>query len=439
MRDLLKLLILEFHQAQLPIPVPRQIHFQIFPENIRKVQVFMGMRRTGKTWLMYQHIHAQLQAQVPKEKLLYLNFEDDRLLSFKSENFTDIITAYFDLYPQFAHDKEVVFYFDAIHLIPGWESFVRRLLDKEKMSIFITGSSAKMLSKEIATNLRGRAISTEVFPFHFSEYLSFQQIDPTLVLTSKNQSLLRYHCQHYLSHGGFPETLFIEPDRYRDLLQSYVNSVIFRDIIDRYKIANTTVLKMFLFFCLQNISAPLSITKKFNDLKSQGASISKNTLYEYVEYFQDAYLIFFIPIYDLSLRKRQINPKKIYTVDPGILSAYSINPHFNQGPALENATFLELRRQYADIYYYKTKNNKEIDFVVLSETGMLSLYQCCFDMSAQKTYEREISALLEAAVELKTSSLFIITGDLEKTLQHKELTIHIIPFWKWTLKIKNLQ
>lgn len=437
MRELLKLLILEFHQAQLPMPIPRQIHFQSFPENIRKAQVFMGMRRTGKTWLMYQHIHTQLQAQVPKEKLLYLNFEDDRLLSFKSENLTDILTAYCDLYPQFAHDKQVVFYFDEIHLIPGWESFVRRLLDKEKMAVFVTGSSAKMLSKEISTNLRGRAISTEVFPFHFREYLAFQQIELNLVLTSKNQSLLRNHCQHYLSHGGFPETLFIEPDRHKELLQSYINTVIFRDIIDRYKISNTTVLKMFLFLCLQNISVPLSITKTFNCLKSQGASISKNTLYEYMEHFQDTYLLFFIPLYDLSVRKRQINPKKIYTIDPGILSAYSIHPHFNQGPALENSTFLELRKQYTDIYYYKTKHNKEIDFVVLSETGMLSLYQCCFDMSAQTTYEREISALIEAAAELKTSALFIITGDLEKTLQHQALTIHMIPFWKWTLTNKQ--
>lgn len=431
MKNILKQIILEFHHEPLPKPASRNVDFHELPKNIRKANVFVGMRRSGKTWLMYENIHKHLKLGIPLEKNLYINFEDDRLLSFQAENFQDILTAYFDLYPEYAHDDSLAFYFDEIHLILGWEKFIRRLLDKEAMRVYVTGSSAKMLSIEIATSLRGRSISTEVFPFSFNEYLTFNTIDQNLPQTSKNQSLMRFYSTNYLRLGGFPETLYLKEELHRPLLQEYVNTVIFRDIVERHQINNSHILKLFLVHCLQNISAPLSITKVYHSLKSNGAIVGKNSLYEYLNYLEDAYLLFAIPIYDLSLRKQQVNPKKLYTIDPGILTAYSINPNFTQGAALENAVFLKLRRHNSDIYYYKTKSSKEIDFITSTLEGELTLYQSCIDFSSEKTKEREISALIEASNELNAKTLFCITLDTEDKIQKNDLTIQILPFWKW--------
>lgn len=430
MKNLIKQMIIDFHHEMIPVPHMRNINLQE-QKNIRRAHVLMGMRRTGKTWLMYQHMQNLIKAKRPVEKLLYINFEDDRLISFNTHHLQEIVSAYFDLYPQYANDEEVVFYFDEIHIIDGWEKFIRRLLDKEKMSLFVTGSSAKMLSKEIATNLRGRATATEVFPFSFSEYLHFHKVPDDLAGSSKNKSLIRNHCQNYLRFGGFPETLYIPSDQHRDLLQEYVNAVIFRDVVDRYQISNTHVVKLFLIHCLQNLSSPLSITKIYHALKSNGATVGKNSLYEYLDYFEEAYLLFAVPIYNLSLRKRQVNPKKIYSIDPGILQAYSVNSNFSLGPVFENAVFLQLRRHYSDIFYYKTTSSKEIDFVVLNSQGDLQLYQSCLDLSSEKTKIREISALIEAANELKATALYIITLDEEDEIMENGNTIKLIPFWKW--------
>ena len=434
MLDLLKQLIIDFHHESIPEIVARQVGFIDFPANIRKTQVFMGMRRSGKTWVMYQHMHQLLRSNRPKEKLLYLNFEDDRLLSFKPENFQVIIKAYFSLYPHYADDPDVVFYFDEIHIIPGWEKFIRRLLDKEKMGVFVSGSSAKMLSKEIATSLRGRAVSTEIFPFSFKEFLAFYKIPLDFPLNTKNQLVLKHHCNEYLRLGGFPETLFLEKDLHRNLLQEYVNAVVFRDVIERYQISNPYVVKLFLLHCLQNLAASLSVSKVYQSLKSTGAVVGKNSLYDYLRYFEDAYLLFAVPIFNFSPRKRQVNPQKIYTIDPGILSAYSIKPDFDLGLAFENMVFLELRRHYKDIFYYKTNSGKEIDFVVLSETGQVQLFQACFDLKSEQTKIREISALIEAANELKCKNLFIITLDDESEIKQGDFTIRVLPFWKWAMR-----
>ncbi len=435
MKELLKQLILDFHAEPLPEPALREPKLANFSTQVRKAHVIMGMRRTGKTWLLYQHMQNLLSTGYPLQKLLYLNFEDDRLCSFQTENFQDILTAYFDLYPQYAHDEHVIFYFDEIHSITHWEKFIRRLLDKEKMQIYVTGSSAKMLSREIATSLRGRAHATEIFPFSFKEYLSFHKISSAL--TTKNQSMLRKQAQHYLQWGGFPEILFLQTELYHHLLQDYVNTVVFRDVIDRYRVTNPHVVKLFLLQCLQNPATLLSITKVYNTLKSLGATVSKNSLYDYFDYFSEAYLLYPVPILDFSTRKQQVNPKKIYTIDTGIISAYSVKPDYDHWARLENAVFMELRRKNADIFYYKTKTGQEIDFAVLKSTGALQLYQVCLSLADTQTHAREITALITAAAELKIQELFLITLDEEKTIEQNKHTIHVIPFWKWAGTIEK--
>lgn len=431
MKQVIKRLIEEFQEWDIPIPFARLIDIPEMPSRIRKAQVFVGMRRTGKTWLMYQHMHRLMNQGWEKEQLLYINFEDDRLSNFSSSDFQSILDAYFDLYPKFSDEGKICFFFDEIHVISGWEKFVRRLIDQEKMQVFITGSSAKMLSKEISTTLRGRALSQEVFPCSFREFADFKGIELDAKFTAKTSSHLRNLANSYLLFGGFPETLFLPHDLHSTLLQNYINTVVYRDVLERYEIKNGHTAKAFLLLCLKQLAAPLSVTKLFRTMKSQGHSIGKNSLFEYLEYFEDAYALFVVPLFDFSAKARQINPKKIYAVDPGIITAYSVKQNFDKAARLENAVFISLRRKHKEIYYYKTKTHREVDFLVVLHTGDYQLFQVCLEMSNGETRDRELLSLKEAGQELGLKEGFLITEDHEEDLEDEHFSIHCIPFWKW--------
>lgn len=434
MLDVLREMILEFHKDKLPQLFVRDLVIPNFPPQVRKALIFVGMRRVGKTYLMFQHMEQALKKGLSKEKILYLNFEDDRLTAFKAEDFQKILDVYFELYPNLISDEELLFYFDEIQNIQGWEKFIRRLIDKEKMFLFITGSSAKSLSKDIATSLRGRCLETEVFPLSFKEYLHYVGIENTGNLTAKERASIRHHCSLYLKRGGFPESLALSDTLHHRLIQSYVNAAVFRDVIDRHALNNPHIVKLFLLQCLQSIAAPLSITKVFNDLKSRGESLTRARLYECLTYFEDAYLIYNVPLFDLSYRKRQVNPSKIYCVDPGVITAYSITPLMEEGVCLENVVYIHLRKQnYEGIYYYKTKRGKEVDFITQSSNGQLQLFQVSVRIDNEKAADREFSALVEAAEEQGLTEAFLITFDTREEIQKDTLTIHVYPYWEWVL------
>lgn len=436
MKTTLAELIVEFQQNPLPPIIRRLTKIPDLPKTIRKAMIFIGMRRVGKTYLMYQHMHEAIANGLAKEKILYLNFEDDRLAGFKVQDFQTILEVYFQCYPDQTAADDLIFCFDEIQNIEGWDKFIRRLIDKEQMRIFITGSSAKALSREIATSLRGRCLTTEVFPLGFIEYLHYQSISATQasVLNSKTRAIIKHHCQIYLRNGGFPETLALPNNLSYQTIQSYINTAVFRDVIDRYQLTQAHVIRLFLIYCLQNIAAPLSITKVYKTLKSRGETLSRTNLYAYLEYFEDAYLLYSVPLFNFSVRKRQVNPSKIYCADSGIIMAYSVKPETEYSTCLENAVFLQLRKQmYENIFYYKTSSGKEIDFITQEVNGKIAIYQVCIDLQSDKTKQREITALTEAAKELQLDYAQIITIDTNETLKLDNLTIQIIPYWQWAL------
>ena len=434
MKKILKNIIAEFYKDDLPDGFNRSIEIPKLPQNIRKAIVFIGMRRVGKTYLMYQHMKDALSKGLDKKKLLYINFEDDRLQAFSTKDFQTILDVYFEMYPEYINSKDLIFYFDEIQNIDGWEKFIRRLLDKEKMNIFITGSSSKLLSVEIATSLRGRCLVNEVFPLGFQEYLNFIGIYDFKNITSKEKAVIRHHFENYLKKGGFPEILNLTDSLHHQTIQSYVNAAVFRDVIDRYEIKNPHIVKLFLLHCLQNISSPLSITKVYKALRSRGETLSRNNLYSYLSYFEDAYLICSIPIFELSTRKRQVNPSKIYCIDTGIIYGYSIKPQTELSSSFENLVYLHLRKEdYENIYYYKTKTGKEVDFVTQQANGKIKLYQACVTLNNEKTKNREISAIVDAAKELNLNEAFIITNDENEIIELQNLKIRIIPYWQWVL------
>ena len=371
-----------------------------FPETEHMINVAIGMRRAGKTYFLYQSIDKLLQTGVPKQQILMINFEDDRLLPMSAKEMGALLDGFYTLYPQ-NHQKCCYFFLDEVQNIPDWHRVVRRLYDSKNVRLYLTGSSAKLLSKEIATSLRGRSLSIEVWPYSFKEYLSAHKIKvATQPFGQKSFDIMRKHLLDYFSKGGFPAVQFMQTPEWRSTLQSYTDTVILRDIIERYKISNVDLLRYLSITLIKNAAAPFSVNKFYNDIKSQGYRISKQTLYTYIEYLEDAFLLFNVPLYSESERKKHNQPKKIYTIDNGLVHANSlgIDQIFNK--FLENQVYLDLRRSGKQVFFYKTKNNYEVDFVTISHNGTREIIQVTWDMDDPDTAAREQRALIQAQEEL---------------------------------------
>lgn len=377
--------------------VPRQAKFSAIPN---KIKVAIGMRRSGKTYFLLQQIHSLQENGIPLSQIFFMSFEDDRLQPMSQETLRDFINEFYSLYPE-NHDKLCYFFLDEIQNVENWPILVRRVFDSKLAELYLTGSSAKLLSKEIATSLRGRSIATEIWPFSFDEYLLANNIEPAGKLVGKTtQDRLMQHLIEYLMHGGFPEAVHLElPDR-NGLLQDYVNVVIFRDIIERYNITNITLIKYMIKTMLKNVGTSFAVNKFYNDLKSQGFSVSKTTIHDYLGYIEDAYLAFTVSLYSESIRKVHSNPRKIYAIDSGLINAYSLSLSKNYGHLFENLVYLDLRRKGHEIYYYLTNERYEIDFMTKDKNGNLHLYQVVWDDSNPETMEREMRALRIAEKEL---------------------------------------
>lgn len=430
MKELFKELIADFHAWQLPTLTRRNFDLPKLPKGVRKAFAFIGMRRSGKTWGLYQIMQDLMADGLDAHKLLYINFEDERLAAMQKNNFQDILAAYFELYPQYLHRGDIHFFFDEIHEIDGWEKFIRRLLDQEKMQIYVTGSSCKMLSKEIASSLRGRTFVQEVFPFSFGEYLQKCEVAVPKLRGTKTAMTLTHHLNNFLQWGGFPETIGTSAEIHRGLLQGYIATVIYRDIIDRYGISNTQTLKQLLFHCLRNSATLFSINKMHHALKSMGYEVGKNSLYEYMGYFEDAYCIFSLTKFDLLQRKAATNMKKIFAIDQGLITAVTMASSFDLSAQLETAVFSFLRRQSNELFYYRTKDDKEVDFLLLMPDQTMHLFQVCLSLQDPNTHRREINALEAAMNELKLKKGFIVTLDEEEEIKTPSGTIFVVPALK---------
>ncbi|CAM3830394.1 ATP-binding protein [Arcobacter cloacae] len=424
-KQLLKQIIRDFHLSE---------NFDVKPRNIqppidtKKIITLIGVRRCGKTSIFY-HMINQLIEKIEKTKILFLNFEDERF-ELNSDELDLILQAYMELYPSYKL-SECYFFFDEIQNIPNWEKFIRRMYDTISKNIFITGSNSKLLSSEIATSLRGRTLNFEIFPLSFKEYLSFKDIEVDFY-SSKSLAFIKNAQESFLKNGSFPEILFLEEIYANKTLQEYFNVLLYKDLAERYNITNTVALKFFLKRIISSSTKQISINKIFNELKSSGIKIGKNTLYEFLEYVQNIYLALTLQKYDNSLINKELGEKKIYSIDIGLNNATEFRFSDDIGKSLENAVFLELKRKEFDIYYYRTSKS-ECDFLVFDKNTISDVIQVTFDMSDENTKSREIKGLIEACKNFDLKSGTIITFDNEDELIENGIKIKIIPFYKWSI------
>ncbi|MBI5529631.1 MAG: ATP-binding protein [Deltaproteobacteria bacterium] len=390
--------LIEEQRARLERPLNER-EFR-FADSKGKVAVAIGMRRSGKTCLMLQTMHRLAREGVDPDSMLFLSFDDDRLFPLDAKGAADIVDSFYALVPE-NHHRTCHLFLDEIQGVEGWSRLVRRLLDTKDARLYLSGSSAKLLGKEIATELRGRSVTTEVWPYSFGEYLDVRGVRTARPpLGRAGYDLVSRHLRDYFVAGGFPETVGLDPWRRTRMLQEYVDVVVFRDVVERHAITNIQVAKYLTRAVLRNVGRPFSANKFFNDLRSQGRSLGKDTVHAYVAHFEDAFLWFAVPAHEASVRKAEVSPRKMYAVDPGLAASFLMNPGGNAGHLFENVVFLDLRRRGKEISYYITKSGYEVDFVASDGRGAAELVQVCYDASDNGTMERERRALRDAEKEL---------------------------------------
>ena len=428
MLKVFKDIILENQEYNFPEILSRDIEV---PLDLQIVVSLIGTRRSGKTYMLYDIIKKLKRQGVKKEKIVFINFEDERL-SVQTKDLDMILQAYQQLYPNI-NLQEVYFFFDEIQNVEYWEKFVRRLFDTKSKKIFVTGSNSKLLSTEIATELRGRAISYTVYPYSFKEYLKSKNA-PSDIKTQAKRSKVISLSEQFLYGGGFPELLNYDKRTKDKMLQQYFNVMIYRDIVERYKITNPLVLKFFIKKLFASITVPFSINKIYNDLKSLGYKISNKYLYTYADYCNAVFLTQEIKKFDFSEIKQEKSDKKAYVIDNGLLNAIDFKISKNNGKLFENLVIIELLKQGKQVFYYK--NKYECDAIV-NDNGEYNAVQISYSILNEDTKVRELRGVLEACNYLKTKEATIITFFEDDEIEYQGVKIKIIPFYKYFGGFKN--
>lgn len=379
-----------------------------------KAIAVIGMRRAGKTTFLRQCLADRLEAGRPRESLVLLGLEDDRLAGMTAADLDWLLEEYFRRYPGLRGEGQVTLCLDEIQTVPGWERFARRVMDTEPIELFLSGSSAKLLSRELATALRGRAMEVLVHPFSFREALRHaggKPDGPWTVLDAAARSLLDHQLRQYLAVGGFPEAQGTEQRDRAQLLKGYVDTTVLRDVIERNAVSNPLALGWMQRHLLGASASTFSISKFFKDMTSQGLKVGKNTVYEYLEYLGDSFLIRTVWMHTASERQRMVNPRKVYPVDPGLISIYDRTGEPQLGRRLETAVFLELERRGYEIGYLKTREEWEVDFHARAHDGSTLLIQVCADTTRSPTLEREVRSLQSAVEEHPGARQMLVTLD----------------------------
>lgn len=378
-----------------------------FPSAKARIDVALGMRRVGKTSFMLESMQRLVAAGVPEGSLLFVSFDDDRLEPLDATRAAAIVDGFYAAFPE-NHERRCHLFLDEIQNVEGWPKLVRRLYDTKDVRLYLSGSSAKLLGKEIATELRGRALATEVWPFSFLEYLRARGIAwNTKILGRRTLDALRKKLDEYLLTGGFPEAVAAEEPLRVRLKQDYAETVVLRDVVERHGVTNIAAARYLTRALLRGIGRSFSINKAYNDLRSQGRRLSKDTLYAYLAHLEDAYLCFAVPLYDRSPRRTENAPRKIYAVDTGIAAAFDFTTAGDLGHLFENLVFLDLKRERKRIYYYLTSERREVDFLSVDDHGRAELVQVCYDVSDPATLHREKESLAAAQQELGLSGRLV--------------------------------
>lgn len=407
----------------------------VLPKLPNKAHAVTGMRRTGKTTFLRQLV-TERRAVASSERAVYVSFDDDRLADIQADQLSALLEAYYRRFPDLRRRETVSWFLDEIQLVPGWEPFVRRVLDTERVEMVVSGSSARMLSREVHTSLRGRGIETVIRPFSFREFLRHRGEEPSTEprrWTADQRSRVEKRLGEYLIEGGFPEAQGLAAALRLELLQGYVDTVLFRDVVERYAVSQVSALRWIVRHCLRNPAGSMSVHRLFQDLKAQGHAVGKDSVYALLAHVIDSYLVSTVSLHTASERQRNSNPRKVYPADPGLIHAFDVSGRANLGHALETAVFNELQRRGAQVDYVKTADGLEVDFHVRYRDGGRELLQVCADPAAEQTRERELRALGSAMKEAPKLPAALLVQTQEQALALAGNSFSAWPAYEWML------
>ena len=412
-----------------PLATPRAQRLFELPG---KADAVVGMRRVGKSWFLFSRIRELLASGVGRSRILYCDFEDEQFAGLEARDLGELEEAFYARHPA-SRGEQCWFFFDEIQEVPGWEKFVRRLLGNRKLHIVVTGSSARLLSHEIATSLRGRALTTELLPFSFREVLLHHRIEipEKWPESGVQRSHLRHAFDRFLRCGGFPEVQAYALDAWRATLQSYLEIALLRDVAERHAIGNLPALRFVLRRLLRSVGSRATANALHQDLKSQNLNLAKDHVYQFLGHFEDVRLLFLVPLHAKSERQRQVNPRKVYAIDHGLVRACVPAGNGDTGHHLENLVYLELRRRGEVLGYHRTASGREVDFMYVDRAGDQHLVQVCADLADGATRARELAALAEGMGEVRCKSAFVVGLNEEGFEVVDGREVAIVPAWRW--------
>lgn len=430
-------MILDFQERPIPPIIPRTLEIT---QISHCAMVISGARRVGKTWRTFQFISETFNND-SITNVCRIQFNDNRLIDLTATSLNIIDEAYYQIFPEKYNREKIYFIFDEIHRIDGWENYILRLLDNPFHAVLITGSTSKLLSGNISSALRGKIVPHNLFPLSFSEYLRFKNI--SIDFSKKRRSTawllqIKNAFHEYLLRGGFPGLLELPVAKHIEMLQSYWNTMILRDILEAHPDdrINVTVFMNFATRLISRISCPMNVRPLVSEIVNAGLKVSPDTVYKYLRYLEEAYMIYTVSIYSKSQRIIDMNYKKVYSIDWALANSVCPGEGITASRALENCMFLFLKKRYREVSYYKTAQGYEVDFIVHNKTGdKIEMYQVAYTLSDEKTREREIRALADACTYLKCSECTIVTCmEEEPDIVIPNGRIRIVPAWKLMLE-----
>jgi hypothetical protein len=427
-KETLKTIIADSQARAFPVTWKRSLDI---PTSVDKIVSLTGARRSGKTYMLYHQMEKLFHQGVPRERIVYINFEDERI-PFSADELDLILQAYRELHPSLDLSG-CYFFFDEIQEAPSWERFVARIYESISKHIYLTGSNSTLLSREIATSLRGRTLNYEVYPLSFRELLKI--FHPSLgQATSVDQAKIRTLFKKFIHHGGFPEIIHQDEDLRIKILQEYFNVMILRDLIERYHIPQTPALKYFCKRLISSSAGDFSVHKVYLELKSQGYKVSKNTLYEFQEYAESIYLNRLLDKFDESFIKAELSRKKTYVIDQGLGTAMDFKFAQDQGRLLENTVCLELIKHGKDIAY-TIQDQTECDFVVKEKSQISEAIQVAVHLEDQRKRNREIKGLVNTCKRYHLERGTILCMDHEEEFAVEGISIQVLSAWRYLLNL----
>jgi predicted AAA+ superfamily ATPase len=437
--DLLRLKLAESLAADQPALTRRDV---IVPRVPGKAFAVIGVRRSGKSSFLAQCRADRIAAGSPKEAQLLVALEDERLAGMTVGNLRWLLEEHTRQFPDLSGGAAraratPALYLDEVQFVPGWEGLVRRLMDGGGMDVFVSGSSAKLLSREVATSLRGRGLEVLVHPFSFREALRHAGVEPETPfnrLDAAGRAALDRRLRRYLVEGGFPEAQGLESRDRARLLTSYVDVVVLRDVIERHAVSNPLALRWIERQLLANPGGSFSVKKHYDALRTQGVPVGKDTLHEYLAHLEDAFLIRTVALHSASERQRMVNPRKAYPVDSGLISLFETSGREQRGRALETAVLLELERRGYEAAYVRTRDGFEVDFMAHRAGEGPLLVQVCLESEGDDTWTRELGALEAAAREHRRARAWLVTMDATPPTRPLPKGISWAPAARWLLE-----